>query len=248
MRVDVPGTGGPSGGAPLPFECHTWEVTERIRLFLVSPALAIRRALARSLDEEGEIVVVGEANSAVDALTRAPAARPHVVLAGAHLRDPDTPEMCRRLHGAMPEAHILVVGVNASHDLVADTITAGAAGVVPHTIDETELMDAIRTAAAGRMVMSTDAFMDLLQGHARSAHDPLQSLTPLERELFDLVGEGMSNAEIAERMYLSQGTVRNYVSRLFRKLRVERRAQLVAQAARLSSTAHQGEHDRAPDP
>jgi len=162
-------------------------VTERIRLFLVSPALAIRRALARSLDEEGEIVVVGEANSAVDALARAPAARPHVVLAGAHLRDPDTPEMCRRLHEAMPEAHILVVGVNASHDLVADTITAGAAGVVPHTIDETELMDAIRTAAAGRMVMSTDAFMDLLQGHARSAHDPLQSLTPLERELFDLL-------------------------------------------------------------
>jgi len=59
---------------------------------------------------------------------------------------------------------------------------------------------------------------------------------------------GNGSAEIAERMYLSQGTVRNYVSRLFRKLRVERRAQLVAQAARLSSTAHPGEHDRAPDP
>ena len=62
----------------------------------------------------------------------------------------------------------------------------------------------------------------------------LENLTPLERELFDLVGEGMSNAEIAERLHLSQGTVRNYVSRLLRKLQVERRAQLVVQAARLS--------------
>ena len=223
-------------------------MNEPIRLFLVSPAIAIRRAPARSLDKEAEIVVVGEARSAVDALVRAPAARPHVVLAGAHLRDPNTPEMCRRLQEAVPGVHILVVGVNASHELVADAISSGAAGVVPHTIDDKELLEAIRTAAAGRMVMSTDAFMDLLQGHAKDAHDPLESLTHLERELFDLVGEGMSNAEIAERLHLSQGTVRNYVSRLLRKLQVERRTQLVAQAARLKSIGHSADHDRAPDP
>src|SRR4029079_14120104 len=123
-----------------------------------------------------------------------------------------------------------------------------AAGVVPHTIDEKDLIDAIRTAAAGRMVMSTDAFMDLLQGHTKEADDPLEMLTPQERELFDLVGEGMSNAEIAERLHLSQGTVRNYVPRLLRKLQVERRAQLVAQAARLNSNEHSAAHDRAPDP
>ena len=207
-------------------------MNEPIRLFLVSPALAIRRALASSLDREAEILVVGEARSAVDALARAPAARPHVILAGAHLRDPDTPEMCRRLFEAMPGVRVLVVGVNASHELVTDVISSGAAGVVPHTIDEQELLDAIRTAAAGRMVMSTNAFMDLLQGHAKDARDPLQDLTPLERELFDLVGEGMSNAEIAEQLHFSQGTVRNYVSRLLRKLQVERRAQVVALAAR----------------
>lgn len=223
-------------------------MNEPIRLFLVSPALAIRRALASSLDREAEILVVGEARSAVDALARAPAARPHVILAGAHLRDPDTPEMCRRLFEAMPGVRVLVVGVNASHELVTDVISSGAAGVVPHTIDEQELLDAIRTAAAGRMVMSTNAFMDLLQGHAKDARDPLQDLTPLERELFDLVGEGMSNAEIAEQLHFSQGTVRNYVSRLLRKLQVERRAQLVAQAARLNSNGQSAAHDRAPDP
>jgi two-component system, NarL family, response regulator DevR len=219
-----------------------------IRLFLVSPALAIRGALARMLDEEAEILVVGEAGSAVDAIVRVPAARPHVVLAGAHLRDPDTPELCRRLHEALPGVHILVVGVNAGHELVADAMRSGAAGVVPHTIDEKELLDAIKTAAAGRMVMSTVAFMDLLQARAPDAHDPLESLTPHEREMFDLVGEGMSNAEIAERLHLSRGTVRNYVSRILRKLQVERRVQLVALAARLNSAEQSAEHDRAPDP
>jgi DNA-binding NarL/FixJ family response regulator len=223
-------------------------VDEPIRLFLVSPALAIRRALARALDEEAEILVVGEAGAAVDALVRVPAARPHVVLAGAHLHAPDTPEMCRRLLEAMPDVHILVVGVNAGQELVADVMSAGACGVVPHTIDEKELLDAIRTAAAGRMVMSTDAFMEMLRGRADDASDPLENLTPLEREMFDLVGEGMSNAEIAQQLHLSHGTVRNYVSRLLRKLQVDRRAQLVAQAARLNSVGHPSGHDRAPDP
>jgi two-component system, NarL family, response regulator DevR len=86
-------------------------VNEPIRLFLVSPALAIRHALARSLDAEAEILVIGEADSAVDAVARTPAARPHLVLTGAHLRDPDTPELCRRPHEAMPASHIIAVGV-----------------------------------------------------------------------------------------------------------------------------------------
>jgi two-component system response regulator DevR len=156
-----------------------------------------------------------------------------VVLAGAHLRDPDSAEMCRRLLAGMPELNVLFIGVNANPELVTTVIRAGAAGVVPHTIDEVELVEAIRTAAAGRMVMSKNTLTDVLQSErAATASDPLASLTSLERELFDLVGEGLTNAEIAERMRLSPGTVRNYVSRLLRKLQVERRAQVVALAAR----------------
>ena len=192
--------------------------------------------------------VVGEADSAVDAVARAPAVRPHLVLTGAHLRDPDTPELCRRLHEAMPAVHVIAVGVNASPELVAELIGSGASGVVPHTIDERELLDAIRTAAAGRVVLSTDAFMDLLQRGAKDGDGPVERLTPAERDLFDLVGEGMSNAEIADRLHLSQGTVRNYVSRLLRKLQVERRAQLAVLAARHNSRPRPAERDRAPDP
>lgn len=208
-------------------------VPEPIRLFLASPALAIRRALARALDAEAEIEVVGEARSAAQALARVPAARPQVLLAGAHLREPDSSEMCRRLLAGMPELNVLFIGVNADPELVASVIRAGAAGVLPHTIDEDELVEAIRTAAAGRMVMSKSTMTDVLRAErAATASDPLASLTSLERELFALVGEGLTNAEIAEQMRLSPGTVRNYVSRLLRKLQVERRAQVVALAAR----------------
>ena len=208
-------------------------VDEPIRLFLASPALAIRRALARALDAEADIEVVGEARSAAQALARVPAARPNVVVAGAHLREPDAPEMCRRLLAGMPELNILLIGVNASQDLVASVIRAGAVGVVPHTIDIEALVEAIRTAAAGRMVMSTDELADVLRAErAATTSDQLANLTSLERELFALIGQGLTNAEIAERMSLAPGTVRNYVSRLLRKLQVERRAQVVAMAAR----------------
>ena len=205
-----------------------------VRLFLVSPALAIRHALARALDAEANMVVVGEARSAAQALTRVPAAQPDVVLAGAHLREPDSPEMCRRLRAAMPDLQVLMIGVNAPEELVAAAISAGAAGVVPHTIDERELVEAMETAAAGRVVISTTTMMNLLRTRQAMADDPLAHLTPLERELFVLVGEGLTNAEIAQRLRLAPGTVRNYVSRLLRKLEFERRAQVVALAARVN--------------
>ena len=102
-----------------------------------------------------------------------------------------------------------MIGVNASEELVAAAIGAGAAGVVPHTIDEHELVEAIETAAAGRVVISTATMMSLLSATHATAGDPLANLTPLERELFALVGEGLTNAEIAQRLRLAPGTVRN---------------------------------------
>ena len=205
-----------------------------VRLFLVSPALAIRRSLSKALDAEAQIVVVGEARTSTQALARVPAVGPDVVLAGAHLTQPDSPEMCRRLRGTMPHLQILMIGVNAPLDLIEAAVRAGAAGVVPHTIDEPELVGAIETAASGRTVISTATLTNILRAEAAesAAGDSLAGLSGLERELFYLVGEGLTNAQIARRLYLSPGTVRNYVSRLFRKLDVQRRAQVVALAAR----------------
>lgn len=203
-----------------------------MRLFLVSPARAVRRALARALDAEEEIEVVGEADSSGQALARVPATRPDVVLTGSRVRDPEPAELCRLLLETLPNLHVLVLEVDADQQLVGNLISAGASGTVPFSADEEDLVDAIETAAAGRMVMSTKTLMDVLRRQHREASDPLTDLTPLERELFDLIGQGLSNTEISRKMRLAPGTVRNYVSRLMRKLDVDRRAQLIAMAAR----------------
>lgn len=231
--------------------CQAERVNPPVRLFLASPALAIRRALAKALDAESRLVVVGEARSSAQALTRVPAARPDVVLAGAHMIDPDSPEMCRRLRAIMPELQVLMIGVNAPLELVEAAVRAGAAGVVPHTIDEPELVEAIEITAAGRAVMSTDTLTTILRGEARAAEpDPLADLSGDDRELFYLVGEGLTNTEIAAQLHLSPGTVRNYVSRLFRSLGVDRRAQVAAMAASRSRppTALEGSGVHAPKP
>src|SRR5262245_6018355 len=154
-----------------------------VRLFLVSPALAVRRALARALDAEEEIEVVGEADSSRQALVRVPAARPDVVLAGSRLHDPDTAELCRLLLEALPGLHVLVIDVDADQRLVGQVISAGASGMVSDTADEEDLVDAIETAAAGQMVMSARTLMGLLRREQETSSDPVKSLTPLEREL-----------------------------------------------------------------
>jgi DNA-binding NarL/FixJ family response regulator len=212
-----------------------------VRLFLASPALAIRRALAKALDAEARIVVVGEARSSAQALTRVPAARPDVLLAGAHMTEPDSPEMCRRLRATMPRLQVLMIGVNAPLELIEAALRAGAAGVLPHTIDEPELSEAIEVAAAGRTVMSTETLTHILRGETADAEpDPFADLSGDDRELFYLVGEGLTNAEIAAQLHLSPGTVRNYVSRLFRNLGVDRRAQVAAMAAARTAATSAG--------
>jgi DNA-binding NarL/FixJ family response regulator len=210
-----------------------------VRLFLVSPAQAVRHSLAKELARRDEIVVVGGAGSSAQGISVVPTVRPEVVLAGAHMRDPDSIEMCRRLRAAVPDLPILLLGMYPGQELISAAITAGAAGVLLHTADVDELVQAIETAAGGHMVIATDTLMRMLRDERlRATRDPVARLTPLERELFALVGQGLTNPEIATRLKFSNGTVRNYVSGLLRKLDLDRRAQVVALAARRDFTGH----------
>lgn len=214
-------------------------MAQPIRLVIVSPALAIAHGLAEALDATPEIMVVGEVPSSRQAMARVPAQRPHpdVVLCGAHLTNPDSPEMCQRLRAAVPGLNVLMFGVYASPKLVNAAIHAGASGVVEHTIDLDDLVAAIVTTAKGNMVMSASTLHTAL--HASSEESAqFASLTPMERELFALVGDGLSNAEIAERLHLSEGTVRNYTSRMLGKLALTRRSQVAAMVAKMPTQRH----------
>lgn len=203
-----------------------------LRLFVASPAVALRRALAQALDADASIEVVGEAKSSAQALARVPTLAPDVLLAGAHLRNPDSPQLCRQLRTVVPDLHVLMMGVFPPPSLVNAAIRAGASGVLPHTIDIDELVAAVQTTANGQMVMSTH---DLQSALATEESSPLRALNQGERTLFGLVGEGLSNREIAIKLNLSEGTVRNYVSRMLRRLRLTRRAEVVTMAARLQA-------------
>jgi len=206
---------------------------------MVSPAIAIRQALARELDAHDGLQVIGEAGGSDECLARVPAVRPDVVLAGAHMRDPDSVEMCRLLRARIPALQILLLALYPTQEFISEALSEGVAGVLPHTVDTEELVQAIHTAAAGQMVVETQTMMRLLQrAQAALPEDPVASLAPLDQELFTLVGHGLSNREIARRLDLSPGTVRNYVSRLLRQLNIERRAQLIALAARRELTGH----------
>jgi DNA-binding NarL/FixJ family response regulator len=218
-------------GALVP--CQDRCVAPPVRLFVVSPAVAIRHALARDLEAREEIAVVGEAGSSSEGLSRVPAVRPDVVLAGAHMRDPDSIEMCRLLRAALPDLQMLLLALYPGQEFVSAALSAGVAGVLPHTIGARELVDAIETAAAGHMVVTTQTLMSVLHRERTDpAQDPVATLSALDQELFLLVGQGLTNREIARRLHLSPGTVRNYVSRLFRKLEVDGRGQVIALAAR----------------
>ena len=128
---------------------------------------------------------------------------------------------------------MLLLALYPGQEFVSAALSAGVAGVLPHTIGPRELIQAIQTAAAGHMVLTTQALMGVLQRERTAlSQDPVATLAPLDRELFALVGQGLTNREIARRLHLSPGTVRNYVSRLFRKLDVDGRGQVIALAAR----------------
>ena len=174
-----------------------------VRLFLVSPAVALRQSLARGLQAREDLDVVGEASSSRQGVSRVAAVRPDVVLAGAHMRDPDSIEMRRQLRTAVADVQVLLLALYPAQEFVAAAVSAGAAGVLPHTIDEDELVQAVQTAAAGQMVMDTKTLMRMLQDQRPAPRDPLGDLTPLERELFALVGRGLTNAEIAQALHLS---------------------------------------------
>ena len=205
----------------------------QVRLFLVSPALALRRALARALDAEPQIVVIGEARTSAQAVARVPAVRPDVVLASAHLTDPDSPEMCRRLLDGTSDLQVLLVGVNAPLQLIEAGVRAGAAGVVPHTIDEPELVEAIETVASGQTVLSTDTLATILRAGSKQVPAiPWPTCPALSGSCSTWWVRASPTPRSRNACISSPGTVRNYVSRLFRKLDVERRAQVIALAAR----------------
>jgi DNA-binding NarL/FixJ family response regulator len=207
----------------------------QIKVFLLDDHEIVRRGVRELLEAESDIAVVGEAGTAESALARIPALRPDVAVLDVRLPDGDGVSVCRDIRSRLPEVACLMLTSFGDDEALFDAIMAGAAGYVLKQIRGTDLVGAVRTVASGASMLDPEAASRVMRRMRDQATrtDPLAGLTPQERRILELIGEGLTNRQIGERMYLAEKTVKNYVSALFVKLGMERRTQAAAYAARL---------------
>ena len=215
-----------------------------IRVFLLDDHEVVRRGLAELLGLETDLEVVGEAGSAAEALHRIPAARPDVAVLDVRLPDGTGVEVCREVRSSMPDVRCLMLTSYADDEALFDAIMAGASGYVLKDIRGNDLVEAIRAVASGKSLLDPVATQRVLERlrDGQKTDDRLDALTDQERRILDLIGEGLTNRQIGERMHLAEKTVKNYVSSLLAKLGMERRTQAAAFSARLPAEHEHGQH------
>ncbi|MDH6437175.1 two-component system response regulator DevR [Streptomyces sp. SAI-144] len=201
-----------------------------IRVFLLDDHEVVRRGVHDLLNDEPDITVVGEAATVEQALIRVPALRPQVAVLDVRLPDGDGVTVCRELRSQMPELACLMLTSFDDEEALLDSIMAGASGYVLKQIKGSDLVSAVRTVAAGQSLLDPSATARLMarlrQGQEPEPEpDALPGLTDREREILALIGEGLTNRQIGQRLYLAEKTVKNHISRLLAKLGVERRIQ-----------------------
>jgi DNA-binding NarL/FixJ family response regulator len=219
---------------------------KQISVFLLDDHEIVRRGVRELLEAEPDIVVVGEAGTAASALARIPALRPDVAVLDVRLPDGDGVTVCRDVRSRMPEIACLMLTSFGDDEALLDAIMAGAAGYVLKQIRGTDLVGAVRTVASGESMLDPEAASRVMR-HMRdqaARSDPLAGLTEQERRILELIGEGLTNRQIGERMFLAEKTVKNYVSGLFAKLGMERRTQAAAYAARVFTDDTHAERGR----
>ncbi|GAA4833600.1 response regulator transcription factor [Kitasatospora terrestris] len=217
------------------------EAEQRVTVFLLDDHEVVRRGVRDLLEAEPDIEVVGEAGTCAQALARVPALRPQVAVLDIRLPDGDGVGVCRELRDRMPGLVCLMLTSFDDDDALLDAIMAGAAGYVLKQVKGSDLVSAVRTVASGQSMLdpaTTRKLMESLRHHDESdTQAALAQLTPREREILVLIGEGKTNREIGQELYLAEKTVKNHISRMLAKLGVERRLQAAVLAAHA-----EGEH------
>jgi two-component system response regulator DevR len=204
-----------------------------IRVFLLDDHEVVRRGVADMLQRGGDIEVVGEAGTAADALRVVASCNPDVAVLDVRLTDGTGIEVCRDIRSAHPEIACLILTSFSDDQALVDASLAGAAGYALKQIRGNDLVDAIRKVAGGAQLLDQATVRLALARLRESGDGVLDDLTDQERRIFELIGAGLSNRQIADELYLAEKTVKNYVSNLLAKLGMARRTEAAAFAARL---------------
>jgi two-component system, NarL family, response regulator DevR len=220
---------------------------DRIRVYLLDDHEIVRQGLRSLLEGAGDIEVVGESGSAVDATHRIPALRPHVAVLDGRLPDGSGIEVCRAVRAVDPDIKALILTSYDDDEALFAAIMAGAAGYVLKEIKGNDLVSAVRQVAAGNSLIDpalTARVLDRVRNPAGRAPE-FAELTEQELKLLAHIAEGLTNRQIGEQMFLAEKTVKNYVSSILAKLGLERRTQAAVLASKLLDPAHdprRGDH------
>lgn len=206
-----------------------------VTVFLVDDHEVVRRGLADLLASDPDLEIIGDAGSVSEALVRIPALKPDVAVLDVRLPDGNGIELCRELLSELPDLRCLMLTSFTSDEAMLEAILAGASGYVVKDIRGMELAQAIKDVGAGKSLLDNRAAAALMAKLRDTTEppDPLSGLTDRERTLLGLLSEGLTNKQIAARMFLAEKTVKNYVSRLLAKLGMERRTQAAVFASKL---------------
>ena len=205
-----------------------------IRVFLLDDHEVVRRGLIDLLQTAGDIEVVGESGSAQEATRRIPALRPDVAVLDARLPDGNGIDVCRDVRAVDSTIKGLILTSYEDDEALFAAIMAGAAGYVLKQIRGTDLVDTVRRVAAGQSMLDPSVTAQVLDRvrNGPPVDEERAMLTEQEQRILDLIGEGLTNRQIAERMYLAEKTVKNYASSMFAKLGLTSRTQAAIFAAK----------------
>ncbi len=209
---------------------------KQLRVMIVDDHAIVRRGLKAVLQERREIVVVGEAGNVAGAISEADRLEPDVIVMDLRLPDGSGVEACREIRSRHPEASVLILTSFADEDALFSAVLAGASGYVLKDLNPNSVQDAVITIGTGGSLldpqMATRVLERLRRGDAHHpADDGFATLTPQEERILDMIGDGLTNREIAGKLSLSEKTVKNYVSQVYSKLHVKRRSQAATLAA-----------------
>jgi DNA-binding NarL/FixJ family response regulator len=206
----------------------------QVTVYLLDDHEVVRRGIKDLLESEGDIVVVGESASAAEATRRIPALRPDVAILDGRLPDGSGIDVCRDVRSVDPSIAVLILTSFDDDEALFSAIMAGASGYVLKQVRGNDLVETVRRVASGQSALDpavTSQVLDRLR-HGPEVDPAVAPLTPQETRLLELIGQGMTNRQIAQTMHLAEKTVKNYVSAVLAKHNLERRTQAAVFAAK----------------
>ena len=207
----------------------------QVRVMLVDDHEVVREGLRTLIGRHKDMLVVGEAGTTAEAIDTAAKAKPDVIIMDVRLPDGSGVEACRTIREARPETRVIMLTSYADDEALFASIVAGAAGYLLKQTRGQAVIDAINAVAHGQSLLDPDVTGKVLERvrRGRGDEDPaFASLTDQERKVLEQLAEGKTNREIGEVLFLSEKTVKNYVSRILDKLGLARRAEAAAYMAK----------------